>query len=972
MKKNISLNLGLILSIASLALSIVCITEVSANTEPLENGSEMEMLEEMGPPPGASSSTKVTLKEGDWTFDLITSDSGTTSTITYYSNKIDETVIVPSVLGGAPVTCIASQAFGHHDEIVSVYVPASVTDVEEWAFYDLNKAQVISFANPDVKISDSAFQSSANSLLFLPENTSQSTLGGKEVNTSNDMINVTLENPSAASIAGDVYLNTEISPITVDDITSIASSTSDFNIDENTVTFEGSEYVAVENKIDIVEGLQEYVTNAELVNTFKILTQEDANLLNEKIQNDSNYSKVSSTLHYEKGAYINGNKVELSENIIAYDVTTGNQIDVVSTGQYYPYVAYKDNDDDGKIDILYYTPLGENYSYNTVEIESNNPYIDGLSARDILSTKYLSFANAVVKTSGSDDNYYANSLNLKTDLNGDVIGKTSNEERSILWADDYSSITVDHLNAISTSSGDWAKMSYESGLDSYNVELMMEWGMNALLYATNGGNITVGDLDGEESTFYSVGDGANGIIAGGVGRNENSDKKYDTAIVSVYNADFDLEGWNNHVADVVYGGYVYLEDVTSTTGIDGSYAVGQSSALANDFGNGVVEVEDFSTTVYGNRSAGAYVIGGGIINAKDSSFTSKVDAGVVSASGGTFNIEDSKIEGPIAFRNRGGIVADSTSTLSNVDFLVRKNTPNYVKGDTAKLARDAWINASGSSDLIHYMMSDSTMTIGKLCDNYNISKSKKTELLNTLSELSNETYTENTPIRNSLLDNTYYNYSAGAYTGETDYVDVPYLTLGSAFGGLVSSALEFESAGINLNIEDSTFRYAGDNNYNYLIASEAGSAPVVNFIDTNSTGIIWNEGDVNRFVEGRPGDFSSSVVANFINSSFTGSFADGSNGLWNVPSTSYTNSKGQTTSLNGNYFGGTNNWGNTVTLDKDSSWTVTKDSYIGSLTIEQGASIKGYNNNELEMTVNGVPTPIKSGTYTGEIIISVK
>ena len=106
------------------------------------------------------------------------------STITYYAGKEDAVVIIPSVLGGAPVTEISAQAFGHHSEIMAVYVPDTVETVSEWAFYDLNTATIISFANPDVSIDDAAFQSSGNAVLYLPESTTQTKAGGKDVVTS--------------------------------------------------------------------------------------------------------------------------------------------------------------------------------------------------------------------------------------------------------------------------------------------------------------------------------------------------------------------------------------------------------------------------------------------------------------------------------------------------------------------------------------------------------------------------------------------------------------------------------------------------------------------------------------------------------------------------------------------------------------------------------------------------------------------
>ena len=425
------------------------------------------------------------------------------------------------------------------------------------------------------------------------------------------------------------------------------------------------------------------------------------------------------------------------------------------------------------------------------------------------------------------------------------------------------------------------------------------------------------------------------------------------------------------MADVVYGGYAYLEDVTGTTGIDGSYSVGQASALANDFGNGVVDVKNFSATVFGNRSAGAYVIGGGVITAEDSSFISKADAAAVIASGGTYKMKNTLLEGTMGIKNRGGINTDSTSIFDNVIVRAAKNMSNYVTGAKAKAAMEAWEKASGSTELMHYMMSDAGMTIGQLCENYDVSDSAKKELLETLSEIAGETYTEDTKLRSSVLDNTYYNYSAGAYTGTTDYSDIPYLVVGSAYGGTVSSVMEFEAAGENLLFTNSKFENTNGDDYNYLIASEAGSAPVITFEDSDASGIIWNEGDIERVVEGMSGSRSSSLTVTFKNSDFTGSFADGSNGLWDVEGLSYTNSKGEITSLNGNYYGAEGNYGISAAFSGDSVWTVTHDSYLGSLTIEDSASITAPSGYKLSMTVDGKKTDIKAGTYTGKIVITV-
>lgn len=941
---------------------------------------------------GASTVTKVSVTEGDWSFDLITTTTGSektsTSTITYYAGKTDDVVIVPSVLGGAPVTQIAAQAFGHHGEIAAVYVPSSVTAVADWAFYDLNRAVILSFANPDVAINDAAFQSSGNAVLYLPEGTTQASAGGKAVVTAGtEPISVAVGNPSAAAIAGGAYLNiTDGGSLSIgeSDIAAIAKGSggdeSAVSFADHTVTFEGSPYVAAEQTVEIYKGFADQVSAGELNKRFRSLTAEQAEALNERIAKDSSFSPIKTLLQYEKGYYINGSKAELDAAATAYDVKTGESLPVNgetglfdSTGSgYYKYITCRDTDQDGDVDVIYYSPYNVTYSYNTVTISSSNENLNGLSARDLLNPVYLSYANAVLKADGEGSKVAERSLTLDTSKDGNVMEARANQERSVLWADNYGTIQVDELHAASTSTGNWGRMSYETGLSAYNVEIVMEWGMNALLYATNGGTVKVGSLNGPTSTFSANGDGANGIIAGGTGtKGGTKEAPSDTAGVYVENAEFDLQGWNNHIADVVYGGYANLKKVYAKTGIPGSYSVGQASALANDFGNGVVDVEDFHTTVYGNRSAGAYVIGGGVITAKGSSFVSKMDAGLVSASGGTFKISGSSATGQMAFRNRGGINAKSTSTFNQVELKADRDLTGYITGPKAAQAVTAWKEASGGAELIHYMMSDAKMTIGQLCKNYSVSEEAEAALLAKLSDIAGTAYTADTPLRNSVLDNTFYNYSAGKYTGETDFADIPYLTVGSAYGGLVSSVMEFEASGINLELNDSTFHNTNGADYNYLVASEAGSEPVIRFNSSDAEGLIWNEGTVSRSVEGRGGERSSKLTVAFRNSDFTGSFADGSNGLWEVGGLSYTDAKGQASSLNGNYYGAKANWGISAAFGEGSTWTVTHDSYLGSLTLEEGAVVQAPAGYKVELTVDGVKTPMAAGTYTGEVVLRV-
>lgn len=929
----------------------------------------------------------VSATEGNWSFDVVTGSSQNTSMITYYSGQADSTVIVPSVLGGATVTSIAAQAFGHHDEIRALYVPDSVTDIAAWAFYDLNAALIFSFANPSVSIASGAFQSSANATLYLPDGTTQTSAGGKDVVTEGtEAVGVAIINQQSAAIAGGQYLSVLGDDfITVDDIVAIAVSASgedsDVTYAEGTLTFSGPAYEVVEQEVEIYPGFADDVKEGDLTKTFWAFTAEEAASVNEALASDSSYGELTSRLNFEEGYYLNGNKVRLSDDVKAFDVRNGEEISTIDgmypssdVEGYYKYVAYRDADDDGAIDIIYYSPFSVTYSYNTVSITSENENLNGMSSRDILNPLYLTFANTVIKAKDENDNIAEDSLVLATPSDGDTVGSSINQERSVLWADDYGSITVGTLRADSTSFANWAKMSYVIGLSSYNVEIAMEWGMNALLYATNGGVVTVGSLAGETSTFNAVGDAANGAIAGGSGTEAGTvSAPFETAMVRIYNADFNLEGWNNHIADVVYGGYAYLEKITAVTGKPGSYSVGQASALANDFGDGAVDVKNFHATMYGNRSAGIYVIGGGIITAEDSSFISKMDSGLVIASGGTLKINNSSSAGQIALRGRGGVSAGSASTFNGVAFSVEKDLSGYTTGDTAVQAISAWERASGGTALIHFMMSDPGMTLGKLCGNYAVSDSAKSAFLLELGEVAGTAYNSETLLRNSILDNTYYNYSAGAYTGTTDFSDIPYLTAGSAFGGLVSSVIEFESAGVTLNLNSCSFTNNNGADYNYLIASEAGSDLTVNFIDCAASGIIWNEGAVNRAVEGISSDRSSKVSVTFDGGSFNGSFADGDSGLWEVDGLSYTNSAGQISSLNGNYYNAAANWGASAVFRNGSVWTVARTSYLGSLVIESGATITAPEGRNVVIVVDGVATPlIGSRSYSGHVIVSLE
>ena len=60
-----------------------------------------------------------------------------------------------------------------------------------------------------------------------------------------------------------------------------------------------------------------------------------------------------------------------------------------------------------------------------------------------------------------------------------------------------------------------------------------------------------------------------------------------------------------------------------------------------------------------------------------------------------------------------------------------------------------------------------------------------------------------------------------------------------------------------------------------------------------------------------------------------------------------------------------------VSLTDGATWTVTGTSYLSSLTVEDGSSLKAPKGKKVTMTVDGVVTPLAGTTYTGNVVLTV-
>ena len=82
---------------------------------------------------------------------------GGEATITDVSTAISGDVIIPSTLGGYPVTCIGDASFAYCNWLTYITIPNSVTSIGKRAFYDCSDLTSITIPNSVTSIGESAF-----------------------------------------------------------------------------------------------------------------------------------------------------------------------------------------------------------------------------------------------------------------------------------------------------------------------------------------------------------------------------------------------------------------------------------------------------------------------------------------------------------------------------------------------------------------------------------------------------------------------------------------------------------------------------------------------------------------------------------------------------------------------------------------------------------------------------------------------
>ena len=104
-------------------------------------------------PMGTFTLTASALTEGYYTYTVTDSKA----TITAVDTSISGDVIIPSTLGGYPVTSIGTRAFFWCEDVTSVTIPDGVTSIDEGAFDCCTNVQSITIPASVTSIGERAF-----------------------------------------------------------------------------------------------------------------------------------------------------------------------------------------------------------------------------------------------------------------------------------------------------------------------------------------------------------------------------------------------------------------------------------------------------------------------------------------------------------------------------------------------------------------------------------------------------------------------------------------------------------------------------------------------------------------------------------------------------------------------------------------------------------------------------------------------
>lgn len=624
-----------------------------------------------------------TLSEGNYTY---TVEDGKATIISYFGGD-SEFIIIPSTIGGYPVTTIGDgvqTVFSNNKTRGVVIFPDSVTKISKQAIYDYNVTYAFSIPNSVTAISDGATSSIAIATIYSTDGSEAQRYAkqiGSGFNSSAVNLSVTTGKGGSISNSGKYLI-----PKTLEkkyNLTYTIKADKGYKINDLQVNGVSVSEAKSKNSYDLIYTL-EANNSKDISITADFVVDENAKNSAEEDKSTNETTKTGSDEVSDSGASVG-----------KYANTMG-----VCGGEYYSTVV------DGKT-IIYKLVK----TYGTVNA----------SEKFKSKSEVIAYAEKQGLKYGTDYDYiHLYNYYDKTDTNKSEYPNGKAYYVAYLYKQYTGSLldlSANISNLTDATSEDTSKRVYNtSGVFAQNKSEITLKNFTTKSYSNFYGPTEGGNFYGGNSAILSDSGATINLVNPIVEGLANSAFATYKGIINITGGRFFASFTGSHGPYVAYGGKIYLNttseteepavsarpsaglasitrnketnavEVTDKTGENVTAIITAdeaSTALATDTGGGTIVANNVLSKSYGLRSAGVYSIGSneGLAYVYNSNLISYLDAGLVSASGGYIYTNNSIIQGVVGIKTRAG---QNSSNKSEVRVKNSYVSAYYDKDEMAK------------------------------------------------------------------------------------------------------------------------------------------------------------------------------------------------------------------------------------------------------------------------------------------------
>lgn len=631
---------------------------------------------------GSTAVLAAVLSEGNYTYSIA---DGKATILSYFGGD-SEFIIIPSTIGGYPVTTIGDgvqTVFSNNKTRGVVVFPDSVTQISKQAIYDYNVTYAFTIPNSVTSISDGATSSIAIASIYGATD-SEAERYAKQIGSSfkKDTVNLLVTAGEGGSI----------------------SNSGKYLVPK---TMEKSYNLTYEVKANKGYKINDLKVNDVSVNQAKSQTSYSLSYT----LNANNTKDISITADFvidenakntDDNKTTNDNKVESGDEVADSGASAGKYANTMGVcgGEYYSTVV------DGKSVI-----------YKLVKTYGTTDAAEKFKCKQ----EVIAYAEKQGLKYGTDYDYiHLYNYYDKTDTNKGEYANGKAYYVAYLYKE-YTGTLLDLSANISNltdaTSEDTSKRIYNtSGVFAQNKSEITLKNFITKSYSIFSGPTEGGNFYGGNSAILSDSGATINLVNPIVEGLANSAFATYLGKINITGGRFFASFTGSHGPYVAYGGKIYLNttsdseeptvsarpsadlasitrnkttnavEVTDKTGEDITAVITAdeaSTALATDTGGGTIVANHVLSKAYGLRSAGVYSIGSneGLAYVYNSNLISYLDAGLVSASGGYIYADNSLIQGVVGIKTRAG---QNSSKMSEVRVKNSSVTAYYDKDEMAK------------------------------------------------------------------------------------------------------------------------------------------------------------------------------------------------------------------------------------------------------------------------------------------------